>query len=185
MRRTGNRDKLNYHLQLCLPNEFDGPQSSQDVVFWFQTQTNQTQGEKDKVKSAKFKTHIHSYLLLAFLFLPTSFLLIQHSVFKVTINTSGHKILTISLDERTHMFQNLVKYLKGPSAMILRMFSTMYTGGKEGDIMLGFGIFNSSQNWVCAQEDVSMCTIQHIHMQFHSDKVKCMRMRHFIPYVLV
>ena len=46
------------------------------------------------------------------------------------------------------MFQNLVKYLKGPSAMILRMFSTMYTGRKAGNMVLGFGVIDSPHNWV-------------------------------------
>ena len=66
---------------------------------------------------------------------------------------------TVSLVERTHMFQNLMKYLKGPSAMILRMFSTMYTRGKTGNMVLGLGVINSPQKWVCAQEYASMCTV--------------------------
>lgn len=33
--------------------------------------------------------------------------------------------------ERTYMFQNLLMYLMGPSAMTLRMFSTMYTERKH------------------------------------------------------
>ena len=50
----------------------------------------------------------------------------------------------IRLVEKTYMFQNLVKYPQGPSAMILRMFSTMYTGRGKGNMVLGFRVMDKS-----------------------------------------
>ena len=75
----------------------------------------------------------------------------------------------VSKSERMYMFQNLVKYSQGPSAMILRMFSTMYTG--RGKVMWGWVlelVILMTKHGIHVAPYMQHDYIQYVHMCLHS-----------------